>query len=109
MFADTVPIDYTELRETCKEIKEEIDKGIEAHVTSPSGTDVIIGIRNREAKADDGDFKELGRGGNLPCGEVFVSPELGASSGVIGFDGSIVIEGSRKFPEKKRQRSSKEP
>jgi leucyl aminopeptidase (aminopeptidase T) len=93
MFADTVPIDYTELRETCKEIKEEIDKGIEAHVTSPSGTDVIIGIRNREAKADDGDFKELGRGGNLPCGEVFVSPELGASSGVIGFDGSIVIEG----------------
>lgn len=99
MFSDTVPIDYTELRETCKKIKDEIDKGIEAHITSPSGTDIVIGLRNREAKADDGNFQEMGRGGNLPCGEVFVSPELGVSSGMIGFDGSIVIEGGEVIIE----------
>jgi hypothetical protein len=60
---------------------------------APSGTDLIIGLKGREAKSDDGDFTEKGRGGNLPCGEVFISPELGTSKGVIGFDGSISLEG----------------
>ncbi len=92
MFAETVPIDYSELRETCGKIKEELDKAAEVRITSPSGTDIVIGMRNREAKADDGNFKEKGKGGNLPCGEVFISPELGASHGVIGFDGSIVTD-----------------
>ncbi|UCF07736.1 MAG: aminopeptidase [Thermoplasmata archaeon] len=93
MFAETVPIDYTELREMCGKIKEELDKAKEVHITAPSGTDITIGLRNREAKSDDGDFTENGKGGNLPCGEVFISPELGASDGVIAFDGSISVEG----------------
>ena len=33
-----------------------------------------------------------GRGGNLPAGEVFLSPELGASSGRVVFDGSIATD-----------------
>ncbi|UCE74760.1 MAG: aminopeptidase [Methanomassiliicoccales archaeon] len=93
MFAETVPIDYTELREICKKIKDELDLAIEVHITAPSGTDIVIGLAKREAKADDGNFKEMGRGGNLPCGEVFISPELGTSHGTIGFDGSITVEG----------------
>lgn len=93
MFAETVPIDYTELKETCKKIKDEMDKAISVHITAPSGTDILIGLKNREAKSDDGNFTEKGKGGNLPCGEVFISPELGSSNGVIGFDGSISVEG----------------
>lgn len=93
MFAETIPIDYSELRDICKRIKDELDKAEEVHITAPSGTDVVIGLRNRVAKADDGDFTEPGRGGNLPCGEVFISPELGSSNGTIAFDGSISVEG----------------
>ncbi|MEE9150819.1 MAG: aminopeptidase [Thermoplasmata archaeon] len=92
MFAETVPIDYAELREICKKIKDELDKAVEVHITAPSETDIVIGLRNRETKADDGNFREKGKGGNLPCGEVFVSPELGASHGTIAFDGSITVE-----------------
>ena len=93
MFAETVPIDYEELKKMCKKIKDELDKAIETHITAPSKTDLTIGLKGREAKSDDGDFTEMGRGGNLPCGEVFISPELGTSKGVIGFDGSISLEG----------------
>jgi aminopeptidase len=93
MFAETVPIDYAELKEICTKIKDELDKALEVHITAPSGTDIVIGLRNREAKADDGNFREMGKGGNLPCGEVFISPELGASYGTIVFDGSITLEG----------------
>lgn len=93
MFAETVPIDYTELRKICKSIKEELDRASQVHIVAESGTDIIIGLKNREAKADDGDFKEMGKGGNLPCGEVFISPQLGTSKGTIAFDGSITVEG----------------
>ncbi|UCG69072.1 MAG: aminopeptidase [Thermoplasmata archaeon] len=93
MFAETVPIDYAELKDTCIKIKDELDRAQEVHITAPSGTDILIGLRGREAKSDDGNFTEMGKGGNLPCGEVFISPELGASHGTIGFDGSISLEG----------------
>jgi len=93
MFTETVPIDYEELKAVCKKVKDELDKAVETHITAPSGTDLVIGLKGREAKSDDGDFTEMGRGGNLPCGEVFISPELGTSKGVIGFDGSISLEG----------------
>jgi leucyl aminopeptidase (aminopeptidase T) len=93
MFSKTVPIDYPELRTLCSNVKKGLDNADEVHITSPSGTELTIGLRGREAKSDDGDFKEPGKGGNLPCGEVFISPELGTSNGVIGFDGSIALPG----------------
>jgi leucyl aminopeptidase (aminopeptidase T) len=93
MFAETVPIDYTALKSMCKKVKDELDKAQETHITAPSGTDIVIGLKGREAKSDDGNFREKGKGGNIPCGEVFISPELGTSKGVIGFDGSISLEG----------------
>ena len=93
MFAETIPIDYNELKDICRKIKDELDKAEEVHITAPSGTDLVIGMRKREAYSDDGDFTTPGRGGNLPCGEVYISPELGASNGTIAFDGSISVEG----------------
>lgn len=93
MFTETVPIDYAVLKEICGSIKKELDRAVEVHITAPSGTDIVIGLKNRETKLDDGDFTEPGSGGNLPCGEVFISPELGMSNGTIAFDGSISVEG----------------
>ena len=89
MFAKTVPIDYAALKARCRAVSAALSGGLYVRVTNPGGTDIRVGIKGRAPKADDGDFSSPGSGGNLPAGEVFVSPELGASEGIIAFDGSI--------------------
>ena len=91
-FIRTVPIDYAELQHRCDVIKQVLDKAEQVHVTAPGGTDIVIGLRGREAKSDDGNFSAPGSGGNLPAGETFISPENGTAQGRICFDGSISID-----------------
>jgi aminopeptidase len=91
MFRRTVPIDYSRLRKDCARVVRTLAGAREARVIAPGGTDVTIGIAGRKAKPDDGNFRQPGRSGNLPSGEVFVSPTLGTVSGTIAFDGSIVL------------------
>ncbi|MFH0816347.1 MAG: aminopeptidase [Methanobacteriota archaeon] len=91
MFAKTVPIDYRALRHDCKNLKESLDKAISARITTKAGTDITIGLNGRLTHVDDGDFRRPGTGGNLPAGEVYISPELGKSKGTIVFDGSISV------------------
>jgi leucyl aminopeptidase (aminopeptidase T) len=88
-FTRTIPIDYAELRYRCVEIKEILDEAAEVRVTAPGGTDMVVGLRGRTAKTDDGNFSTPGAGGNLPAGETYISPENGTSRGRICFDGSI--------------------
>jgi leucyl aminopeptidase (aminopeptidase T) len=63
-----------------------------ARIQTTAGTDIVIGLKGRQPLVDDGDFRKPGRGGNLPCGEIFISPELRSSDGVIVFDGSITLD-----------------
>ncbi len=89
MFAKTVPIDYAELKERCRRVKAALDGAVSVRVTNPGGTDLRLGLAGRAAKCDDGDYASPGSGGNLPAGEVYVSPQLGTAEGFIVFDGSI--------------------
>ncbi|MBI5000409.1 MAG: aminopeptidase [Euryarchaeota archaeon] len=91
MFVQTVPIDYKTLRHDCGNLRGALNKAKEARVTAPAGTDITVGLAGREANVDDGDFRKPGTGGNLPAGEVYISPELGKSRGVIFFDGSMSV------------------
>lgn len=91
MFRRTVPIDYTTLRSDCKRLVKLFGSSVEARVTAPGGTDISIGVRGRKARSDDGDFRRPGTSGNVPSGEVYVSPALGTAEGVIAFDGSMVL------------------
>jgi len=92
MFVRTVPLDYCALHKRCARIATELQNASEVRVRTALGTDVIIGVKGRKARVDDGDFSVPGKGGNLPAGEVFISPQLGASHGTIIFDGSITLE-----------------
>ncbi|OGS42464.1 MAG: hypothetical protein A3K67_04205 [Euryarchaeota archaeon RBG_16_62_10] len=92
MFSRTVPIDYTRLRTDCARIVTTLSEADSVRVTAPGGTDITIGVRGRKHKPDDGDFRRPGRAGNLPSGEVYSSPVVGTSNGVIAFDGSIVLD-----------------
>ena len=90
-FTRTVPIDYSALGNCCNAVSSILSAAERVHVTSPGGTDINVGLRGRTAKADDGDFSKPGKGGNLPAGESFISPENGTADGIIVFDGSISI------------------
>lgn len=89
MFSETVPINYKELRDSAAKLKEILDKADQVHVVAKAGTDIRIGLKGRTTHLDDGDFREPGTGGNLPAGEVYISPELDSSEGTIVYDGSI--------------------
>ncbi len=89
MFEETVPIDYARLGENCRKLKKIFDQAREAHITTRLGTDLMLGLGRRKAFTDDGDFSQPGRGGNLPAGEMFISPELGRGDGTLVFDGCI--------------------
>jgi len=91
MFKRTVPIDYTQLRSDVAKICKAFLRAESVRIAAPGGTDITIGVKGRKPKADDGDFRKPRRAGNIPTGEVFVSPALGTATGAIAFDGSIVL------------------
>ena len=89
MFQRTVPIDYKALRKVSAKLKKAFDKAHTAHITSDLGTDLLIGLQGRKALTDDGNFSTPGTGGNLPAGEMYISPALGSSEGTLVYDGCI--------------------
>ncbi len=91
MFSRTVPIDYSQLRADCARVGRMLSKAVSVRVTAPGGTNAILGVKGRRPRLDDGNFRKMGAAGNLPSGEVYVSPALGTMNGTVVFDGSIVL------------------
>ncbi|WP_319560044.1 aminopeptidase [Marispirochaeta sp.] len=91
MFCRTVGIDYSRLKRESAIINGLFDRSEGMRISCAGGTDLYIGLRNRRGEADDGDFGTPGKGGNLPAGECFASPELGSVTGTIVFRGSISL------------------
>ena len=77
MLARLMAIDFDRLRSRSHAIAELLDKGAEAHVTCPRGSDLRLDLRGRQGIADDGDLTARGAFGNLPCGEGFIAPAGG--------------------------------
>ena len=105
IFDRTVNIDYDRLREQCKLLCQKYENAVSVHVTSPGGTDVVVPVKGRLPLVDDGDFSKPGTGGNIPSGEVFISPVVGkekneADEGELnGTEGTIVFDGSMTFSD----------
>lgn len=94
MFIRTVPVDYLKMRAAADRLSALLTQASVVMVKSPGGTDISFSIQGRKAMRDDGDFRSAGKGGNLPAGEVFISPAIKSAEGTIVFDGSISdIEG----------------
>ena len=91
MMNRTAAIDYKELEESCKKLDELFQGAVNVFVTAPGGTDIKIPVNGRKLMFDDGDFTKPGTGGNIPAGEVFISPVVGGSEGVIVYDGSMTF------------------
>jgi hypothetical protein len=93
MFCRTVCIDYAELSRRCTALVSRLNGASAITVTAPGGTDITVPVSGREPLSDDGAFSIAGTGGNIPAGEVFISPVRGSGQGT-GCQGKIVFDGS---------------
>jgi len=93
MFLRTANIDYKQLQKRCEILCAKFENAVSVHVTAPGGTDIKIPVQGRKPFSDDGCFSKGGTGGNIPAGEVFISPVVGGSEGRIVFDGSMSLTG----------------
>ncbi len=91
MMNRTAAIDYKELQNRCKKMAEFFKDAKSVKVTAPGGTDIVVPVDGRKLMFDDGDFSKSGTGGNIPAGEVFISPVVGGCEGIIVFDGSMTF------------------
>ena len=91
MMDRTAAIDYHELQNRCKVLEEKFTGAVSVVIKAPGGTDITISVEKRKLMFDDGDFSKPGTGGNIPAGEVFISPVVGKSNGKIVFDGSMTF------------------
>ena len=90
-FSRTVAIDYRQMRTDAARLSKLLTSADRVKVSAPGGTDVVIGLRGRKGKSDDGNYTRPGQAGNIPAGEVYISPQLGTMNGTVAFDGSIVL------------------
>lgn len=91
MYNRTVNINYGELAERCKKLEKIFENAINVQVTAACGTNISVPVYGRKLMNDDGDFSKPGTGGNIPAGEVFISPLVGKCQGVIVYDGSMTF------------------
>jgi leucyl aminopeptidase (aminopeptidase T) len=87
------------MRSLAARLKAILDDGKEVHVTSPAGTDMRFSIEGRKGQVDDGNFRRPGTGGNLPCGETYISPKNRSAEGVIVFDGTLDLVPEAVIPK----------
>lgn len=83
---DALNIDYNALRKKNAEIKKKIDNAKKIHVTTLTGTDLWLDVKNVKSISADGNYVKPGTGGNLPAGEVYLAPKN--SNGVVFVDAS---------------------
>jgi len=74
MMERLVNIDYADLAEKTKRIRNLIKDASDVRVTNPAGTDISFSVKKRDWHIDIGDISKRGRHGNLPAGECYTCP-----------------------------------
>jgi leucyl aminopeptidase (aminopeptidase T) len=98
MLARVMSADMEALRRRGGAIAEILTRGSEARVTCANGSDLRLGLGDREAIPDAGDLTAPGAFGNLPCGEGFIAPVEGTGEGTLVVDGAIATIGRLAEP-----------
>jgi leucyl aminopeptidase (aminopeptidase T) len=98
MLARMMSADMEGLRRKGGAIADALSGGSEALLTCANGSELRLGLADREAIPDAGELSERGAFGNLPCGEGFIAPLEGTAEGKLIVDGSIAAVGQVKRP-----------
>ena len=89
MLARTMSADMEGLHRKGVAIADRLTAGSEARITGANGTDLRLGLGDREGIPDDGDLTAPAAFGNLPCGEGFIAPIEGSAEGTLVVNGTI--------------------
>jgi leucyl aminopeptidase (aminopeptidase T) len=90
--------DLEEIRRRGWAIVTVLNRGSEARITCPHGSDLRLGLRGRLGSVDAGELGNRGAFGNLPCGEGYIAPVEGTAEGKLVVDGSIAEVGLLETP-----------
>jgi aminopeptidase len=90
--------DYKEIIEMTEKVHKTLQGAKVIHVTSVAGTDLKLPVKDRNIMKSTGVLRKIGESGNIPSGEVYVSPWEGKTNGTVVFDGSIAGIGLIKNP-----------
>jgi leucyl aminopeptidase (aminopeptidase T) len=93
MLARVMSADMEGLRRKGHAVAAALDRGSEARLRCPNGSDLRLGLEGRKAIPDAGELSQPGAFGNLPCGEGFIAPLEGTAEGILVVDGSIAAIG----------------
>jgi leucyl aminopeptidase (aminopeptidase T) len=96
MLARVMSADIDGLRRKGKAVADRLTAGSEALITCPNGSELRLGLGDREGIPDTGDLTAPGAFGNLPPGEGFIAPIEGTATGRLVVDGTI---GDRGIPD----------
>jgi leucyl aminopeptidase (aminopeptidase T) len=93
-FVRGLSANYAEIQRVTRKIHGYLDRASVAHVTSPSGTDVVLDIRN-PAVVSDGNLQKKGVCTNLPTGETELAPRNAKGILVVDRCGDYITEPTR--------------
>ncbi len=82
----TLKADPTEMLHRGKQIEKSLKKTKAVRVKTEQGTDISFLVSGRKIEIDSGLFYESGDYGNLPSGEISVSPKEGTANGIVVID-----------------------
>lgn len=83
MLFGAMDVDWHALKDRTEKLAKVVGEAEKVAVTSPNGTDIILGIHNREVRTDTGILTKRGSFGNLPAGEAFFAPFEGTAKGIL--------------------------
>jgi leucyl aminopeptidase (aminopeptidase T) len=104
MLARVMAVDFDTMAARSQAVARLLDGADSAHVSCGAGTDFTLDLTGREGTADDGNLRDPGAFGNLPCGEAFIAPLSGegtvvaktlAPLGISEAPATLTVEGGR--------------
>jgi len=78
--------DYTQVAKLTNKVARILEKGETVKITTPSGTNLTMNIKDRPPLRDTGLYHKKGEWGNLPAGEVCLAPVEGTTQGTLVID-----------------------
>ena len=83
MMDSSMRVAWHSLAERTRRLADLVTAAVRITLTTPDGTDLVIGVAGRTAKADDGLLTTPGCFGNLPAGEAYLAPLEGTTEGIM--------------------------
>ncbi|HEX2865699.1 MAG TPA: aminopeptidase [Ignavibacteriales bacterium] len=96
MMLNSVNVDFSRMSLNAKRLKIGLENAEQLHITTPEGTDISLGVKDRKFTSDIG--TEETKTCNIPCGEIYCAPEETRAEGVVVFNASIGDIGMLKSP-----------